>query len=81
MPSHLKTSRGATRFHPCFIWLVLPTETFFPPGICAVFFRSLPGDPYHYAYFEEELGNHTWKEWDRWIEIFLQWLPRKIEFF
>ena len=25
------------------------------------------------------LGNHTWKEWDRWIEIFLQWLPRKIE--
>lgn len=45
------------------------------------FFRSLPGDPYHYTYFEEELGNHTWKEWDRWIEIFLQWLPRKIEFF
>lgn len=34
---------GATRFHSCFIWLVLPTETFFPPGICAVFFARCRG--------------------------------------
>lgn len=39
------------------------------------FFRSLPGDPYRYQYFEQEMGDHTWAEWDRWIEIFLQWLP------
>lgn len=38
------------------------------------FFRSLEEDPYRYTYFEEEMGNHTWKDWDRWIEIFLQWL-------
>lgn len=38
------------------------------------FFQSLAGDPFHYTYFEEEMGNHTWKDWDRWIEIFLQWL-------
>lgn len=41
------------------------------------FFRSLPNNPYHYAYFEVEMGDHCWKEWDRWVEIFLQWLPRK----
>lgn len=41
------------------------------------FFRSLSGDPYRYTYFEEELRNHTWKEWDRRLEIFLQWLPRR----
>lgn len=39
------------------------------------FFRSLPDDPYRYTYFEQEMGDHTWQEWDRWIEIFLQWLP------
>lgn len=39
----LENLKGATRFHPCFIWLVLPTETFFPPGICAVFFDRCRG--------------------------------------
>lgn len=39
------------------------------------FFRSLPKESCHYAYFEEEMGDHTWAFWDKWIEIFLQWLP------
>ena len=39
------------------------------------FFRSLPGDPFHYAYFEAVLEDHTWACWDKWIQIFLDWLP------
>ena len=39
----LETSRGATRFPSLFHMVVLPTETFFPPGICAVFFARCRG--------------------------------------
>ena len=39
------------------------------------FFRSLPGDPFHYVYYEEPYGEHTWEYWDKWIRIFLSWLP------
>ncbi len=39
------------------------------------FFRSLPGDPYRYCYYEEPYGEHTWAYWDKWIRIFMSWLP------
>ena len=39
------------------------------------YFRSIPGDPFHYTYFEEPFGEHTWDYWDRWIRTFLSWLP------
>lgn len=39
------------------------------------FFRSLPGDPFHYCYYEEPYGEHIWEYWDKWIQIFMAWLP------
>lgn len=39
------------------------------------FFRSLPGDPFRYTYYEEPYGEHIWEYWDRWIQTFMAWLP------
>lgn len=39
------------------------------------FFRSLPGDPFRYCYYEEPYGEHIWEYWDKWIQIFMSWLP------
>lgn len=43
------------------------------------FFMGLEGNPYHYAYFEEPYGEHTWVYWDKWIQTFLAWLPVRSE--
>ncbi len=37
------------------------------------FFESFPGNPYRYEYHEEP-GAHTWAFWDKWIQVFLDWL-------
>ena len=39
------------------------------------FFRSLPGDPFRYTYYEEPYGEHIWEYWDHWIQVFMSWLP------
>ena len=42
------------------------------------YFEGLPGNPYRYQY-QEEHGGHTWEFWDKWIQVFLDWLPMKGE--
>jgi S-formylglutathione hydrolase FrmB len=43
------------------------------------FFMGLKGNPYHYIYYEEPYGEHTWIYWDKWIQTFLAWLPVKLQ--
>ncbi len=39
------------------------------------YFRALPGDPFRYCYYEEPYGEHIWDYWDKWLRVFLAWLP------